>query len=191
MMIEERERVGVFCGARSGVRPDYLEFATAFGAGLARRGVGLVYGAGGVGVMGALADAVLAGGGSVTGVIPHSLHERERADAARGEILVVRSMHERKDLMYRLSSGFAILPGGIGTLDELMEVATWNQLALIAKPLVVVNCKGFFDPMLDMLDHLVEEGFLAADERLLIQVADTADEALDLLGAGKESVSYA
>jgi uncharacterized protein (TIGR00730 family) len=187
--IEERDRIGVFCGARAGVRPEYIQFATEFGAALARRGVGLVYGAGGIGVMGALADAVLAGGGRVTGVIPHSLHERERADQARGEIFVVRSMHQRKDLMYRLSSGFAILPGGIGTLDELMEVATWNQLALIAKPLVVVNCRGFFDPMLDMLDHLVGEGFLSAGERRLIQVADSVDEAFERLGTRKEPVA--
>lgn len=92
-------------------------------------------------------------------------------------------MHERKALMYRLSNGFAVLPGGIGTLDELMEVATWNQLSLMEKPIVVVNHAGFYDPMLAMLDHLVSEGFLTAAERRLIRCADSAEEALDLLGA--------
>jgi uncharacterized protein (TIGR00730 family) len=134
--------------------------------------------------MGALADAVLAAGGSVTGVIPRSLHERERADRARGAVFVVRSMHERKALMYRLSCGFAVLPGGLGTLEELMEVATWNQLALIRKPVVVVNDAGFFDPMLAMFDHLVDEGFVAAEERRLIQVASGPEEAIDRLGLG-------
>ncbi|MEV0737727.1 TIGR00730 family Rossman fold protein [Streptomyces sp. NPDC050549] len=179
---DKSERVAVFCGARPGVQAEYIDFARQFGHSLARRGLDLVYGAGGVGVMGAVADGVLGGGGTVTGVIPRSLHERERADRARGEIFVVRSMHERKALMYRLSSAFAVLPGGIGTLDELMEVLTWNQLSLMEKPIVVVNHGGFFTPMLRMLDHLVAEGFLSADERQLIQVAETAQKALDLLG---------
>lgn len=183
--VTKPERIAVFCGARPGTRSDYLHLAHDFGHTLAAHGMELVYGAGGVGVMGALADAVLEAGGSVTGVIPRDLHERERADKAQGTIFVVRSMHERKALMYRLASGFAVLPGGIGTLDELMEVATWNQLSLIHKPLVVVNHKGFFDPLLDMLDHLVDEGFLAAAERQLIQVAHTPQEAFDHLTATK------
>lgn len=176
------ERVAVFCGARPGVQAEYVDFAREFGRSIARRGLDLVYGAGGIGVMGAVADGVLDAGGTVTGVIPRSLHERERADQARGEIFVVGSMHQRKALMYRLSSAFAVLPGGIGTLDELMEVTTWNQLSLMTKPIVVVNRGGFFTPMIAMLDHLVAEGFLKAEERRLIQVADTAHEALDLLG---------
>src|SRR5579884_2249237 len=163
--------IAVFCGARPGVRADYLDLAQEFGRSLGRRGLDLVYGAGGVGVMGAVADGVLEGGGGVTGVIPHTLHERERSDRARGAIFVVASMHERKALMYRLASGFAVLPGGIGTLDELMEVATWDQLRIMEKPLVVVNHRVFFTPMLAMLDHLVAEGFLSARERRLFQVA--------------------
>ncbi|MGW1889936.1 LOG family protein [Streptomyces sp. NPDC002004] len=180
--IDKSRRIAVFCGARPGVRDDHIDFARRFGRSVARRGLDLVYGAGGVGVMGAVADGVLDGGGAVTGVIPRSLHERERADNARGAVFVVRSMHERKALMYRLSAGFAVLPGGIGTLDELMEVATWNQLSLMEKPIVVVNHGGFFTPMLAMLDHLVAEGFLSAKERRLVQAAETAEEALDLLG---------
>ncbi|MEU6315283.1 TIGR00730 family Rossman fold protein [Streptomyces sp. NPDC047014] len=177
------ERIAVFCGARPGTRPDHVALAHDFGYALARRGRDLVYGAGGVGVMGAVADGVLAGGGTVTGVLPRTLHDRERADRARGEIFVVASMHQRKALMYRLSTGFAVLPGGIGTLDELMEVATWNQLSLMTKPLVVVNHRGFYDPMLAMLDHLVGEGFLTARERGAVRSAETTEDALDLLAA--------
>jgi uncharacterized protein (TIGR00730 family) len=178
-----RRTIGVFCGTRAGARSEYVELAREFGRSLALRGLELVYGAGGVGIMGALADAALAAGGSVTGIIPSTLHARERSDLARGTVYVARSMHERKALMYRLSAGFAVLPGGIGTLDELMEVATWNQLALIDKRLVVVNCRGFFDPMLSMLDHLVTEGFLGPEERSLVRVARDADEAFEQLGA--------
>ncbi|MEU6530764.1 TIGR00730 family Rossman fold protein [Streptomyces sp. NPDC046928] len=176
------ERVAVFCGARPGVQSAYTDVAREFGQLIGRRGLDLVYGAGGVGVMGAVAAGVLDGGGSVTGVIPRSLHERERADKAPGEIFVVRSMHERKALMYRLSAAFAVLPGGIGTLDELMEVMTWNQLSLMEKPIVVLNHQDFFTPMLAMLDHLVAEGFLGEHERRLVQVARTPEEALLLCG---------
>ncbi|MDH6132939.1 uncharacterized protein (TIGR00730 family) [Kitasatospora sp. MAA4] len=174
--------IAVFCGARPGVHPDHLALARDLGAELVRRGAGLVYGAGGVGVMGAIADSVFEAGGDVTGVVPGVLRERERSEEPRGTIHVVSTMHERKSLMYRLASGFAVLPGGIGTLDELMEVATWNQLGIMAKPIVVVNHKGFFDPLLALLDHLVREGFLALHERRLIQVAHTPEDACDLLG---------
>ncbi|MFD7438799.1 TIGR00730 family Rossman fold protein [Streptomyces sp. NPDC059861] len=187
-LVTSNERIAVFCGARPGVRQDHVAYAYEFGRALARRDRDLVYGAGGVGVMGAVADGVLAGGGAVTGVLPRSLHERERADQARGTIFVVRSMHERKALMYKLSAGFAVLPGGIGTLDELMEVATWNQLSLMEKPVVVVNHQGFYDPMLTMLDHLVTEGFLTAKERNLVRSAETTGQALDLLGAPEQAV---
>ncbi|GAA3842329.1 TIGR00730 family Rossman fold protein [Streptomyces coacervatus] len=183
-VIEKSKKIAVFCGARPGTHPEHLLLAEEFGTALARRGLDLVYGAGGVGVMGSVAHAVLAAGGGVTGVIPRLLHERERTDNAPGTVFVVRSMHERKALMYRLSNGFAVLPGGFGTLDELMEVATWNQLSIMRKPIVVVNHRGFFDPMLRMLDHLVEEGFLRAEERRVIQVAQDAEEAMDRLGTG-------
>ncbi|WP_330301293.1 TIGR00730 family Rossman fold protein [Streptomyces sp. NBC_00503] len=189
--VEQVQRIAVFCGARPGVHPEHLRLAEEFGTALAERGLELVYGAGGIGVMGALSSAVMAAGGSVTGVIPRDLHERERADRARGAVFVVRSMHERKALMYRLSSGFAVLPGGIGTLDELMEVATWNQLSFIRKPVVILNHRGFFTPMLAMLDHLVAEGFLTAEERGIFLVADTAHEALDLMGLGTPPLAVA
>ncbi|WP_165975209.1 TIGR00730 family Rossman fold protein [Actinomadura rubrisoli] len=176
-------RIAVFCGARPGSDPGHLRFAREFGTALAQRGLELVYGTGG-GVMGALAEAVAAAGSGITGIVPHSLREQQNADSPRGTIFVVRSLHERKALMYRLCSAFAVLPGGIGTLDELMEVATWNNLCLMDKPIVVVNHLGFFDPMLEMLDHLVRQGFLTREERRLIQVAQSPDEAFDLLRIG-------
>jgi hypothetical protein len=134
--------------------------------------------------MGSVATAALAHGASVTGVIPHDLHEREHSQAAPGEIFVVRTMHERKALMYRLSDSFAVLPGGLGTLDELMEVATWNQLGMHRKPVVLVNSSGYFDPLLGFLDHVVREGFLTPAERRMVWSADGTDEALDLLAPG-------
>ncbi|MFB6977764.1 LOG family protein [Streptomyces scopuliridis] len=175
------ERVGVFCGARPGARPQHLRLATEFGEALAQRGTGLVYGAGGVGIMGAVADAVLDAGAPVTGVIPRQLYERERPDESRTEVIVVETMHERKALMYRLAVGFAVLPGGLGTLDELLEVATWNQLGIHHKPLVLVNQGGFFDPLLTLLDNMVSDGFISQEERFVIQVASGVEEALDRL----------
>ncbi|MFD7122053.1 TIGR00730 family Rossman fold protein [Streptomyces sp. NPDC059922] len=175
------ERVGVFCGARPGARPQHLRLATEFGEALAQRGTGLVYGAGGVGIMGAVADAVLDAGAPVTGVIPRQLYEREQPDESRTEVIVVETMHERKALMYRLAVGFAVLPGGLGTLDELLEVATWNQLGIHHKPLVLVNRGGFFDPLLTLLDNMVSDGFISQEERFVIQVASGVEEALDCL----------
>ncbi|MGW5369305.1 LOG family protein [Streptomyces sp. NPDC004009] len=176
------KNVGVFCGSRTGASPAYVESAKSLGAELARRGAGLVYGAGGVGIMGALATAALGGGARVTGVIPHDLYERERPDLTRGEIYVARTMHERKALMYRLSDGFAVLPGGFGTLDEVMEVATWNQLGFHSKPVVLINCDGYYNPLISLLDHMVAQGFISLEERGLLRVAENTHTALDQLG---------
>ncbi|WP_405783142.1 TIGR00730 family Rossman fold protein [Streptomyces sp. NBC_00859] len=175
-------RVGVLCGSRGGRTPLYVESATALGDALGRRGADLVYGAGGSGVMGAVSQAAHRAGAKVTGVIPHALHERERAVEACGEIFVVPSMHERKALIYRLSDAFLVLPGGFGTLDELMEVATWNQLGYHQKPVVLVNVREFFQPLISMLDRMEEEGFFTARERSIVRVADGTDAALDMLG---------
>ncbi|WUH88763.1 TIGR00730 family Rossman fold protein [Streptomyces sp. NBC_00433] len=175
-------RVGVLCGSRGGRTPLYVEAAAALGDALGRRGADLVYGAGGSGVMGAVSQAAYRAGARVTGVIPHALHERERAVEACGEVFVVSSMHERKALMYRLSDAFLVLPGGFGTLDELMEVATWNQLGYHRKPVVLVNVGEFFQPLISMLDRMEEEGFFTARERSIVRAADGADAALDLLG---------
>ncbi|MEV7232521.1 TIGR00730 family Rossman fold protein [Streptomyces sp. NPDC051020] len=179
--VQRADRIGVFCGARPGTRAAYLEAAWEFGTALAARNLGLVYGAGGIGIMGSVAKATLAGGGTVTGVIPQDLFDREKPEPGHGELFVVRSMHERKALMYRLSSAFAVLPGGFGTLDELMEVSTWNQLGFHRKPVVLVNEAGFFDPLTALLDNIVAEGFMSPADRALIQVAGNATEALALL----------
>lgn len=173
--------IATFCGARPGRDAAYTAVARDFGAALGRRGCGLVYGAGGVGVMGAVAGAALAHGATVTGVVPHDLHVREKSQEAPGQIFVVRTMHERKALMYRLSSAFAVLPGGFGTLDELMEVATWNQLGMHRKRVVLLNARGYFDPLLGFLDHAAQEGFMTPEERKIVTVADDVDEALDQL----------
>jgi uncharacterized protein (TIGR00730 family) len=174
--------VGVFCGSRDGASAAYVEAARSLGAELARRGAGLVYGAGGVGVMGAIASAALRGGARVTGVIPRDLYERERPGRTNGKIVIARTMHDRKALMYRLSDGFAVLPGGFGTLEELMEVVTWNQLGFHCKPVVLVNCDGYYDPLISMLDHMATQGFISPDDRALIGVAITPEDALDQLG---------
>ncbi|KMS71198.1 LOG family protein [Streptomyces viridochromogenes] len=186
--VQTGTRIAVFCGARPGATTKHLALAEEFGAAMGRRSLGLVYGAGGVGVMGTVARTALRHGVSVTGVIPTELHERERSDAAPGEIFVVRSMHERKALMYRLSHAFAVLPGGLGTLDELMEVATWNQLGMHSKPTVLVNASGYFDPLLSFLDHVVREGFLTSVERDMVRSADDVEEALDLLAPDSREV---
>ncbi|KUJ70107.1 hypothetical protein ACZ90_07085 [Streptomyces albus subsp. albus] len=181
---QKSRRIAVFCGARPGTRREHLDLARDFGTALARHGLDLVYGAGGTGVIRAVADGVLEHGGGVTGVVPWTLHQREPAGRAPGAVFMVRSMHDRKALVYQLASGFAVLPGGLDTLDEFMEVATWSSLSLLDKPVVVLNHRGFYDPMLRMLDHLVVEGFLTAREHRLVQVAETVEEALALLGAG-------
>ncbi|MFF9365241.1 LOG family protein [Streptomyces griseoluteus] len=182
-------KIAVFCGSRPGVGAEHVTLAHDFGEAMAARGSGLVYGAGGTGVMDAVARGVLRGGASVTGVVPYDLREREKSFEVQGEVFVVRNMHERKALMYRLSDAFAVLPGGIGTLEELMEVATWNQLGFHRKPLVLVNRDGFYDPLVRLLDHLVEQGFLAPDERSLIHETPDVQHALDLLGCRRARVA--
>ncbi|UOZ06996.1 TIGR00730 family Rossman fold protein [Amycolatopsis sp. WQ 127309] len=136
-------RIGVFCGARTGGQPQHMETARQFGTALAGRGASVVYGGGAVGLMGAVSGAALAAGALVTGVVPTHLYDSEDAGRSGGETVVVPSMHKRKALMYYLSDAFAVLPGRLGTLDELMEVATWNKLGLHRKPLVLVDPSGF------------------------------------------------
>ena len=171
----------IFCGVRPGTRADYLWVAEDFGVQLARRGAALVFGGSGIGIMGALSRAAAAGGAPVTGVIPQHLYDRERSTITVTDLRIVNSMHERKSLMYDLADGFVALPGGIGTMDELFEIVTWAQLGLHAKPTIVLNHGGYYDPLIALLDHAVTEGFLMPAERNLVQVAHTAEEALNLL----------
>lgn len=170
--------VGVFCGSSSGNGDRYLDAARSLGSLLAAEGVELVYGGGEVGLMGALADACLGGGGHVTGVIPTRLFRREVAHRGITELHEVATMHERKALMYDRSDAFIALPGGLGTLDELAEVATWSQLGLHAKPLVLLDVDGFWSPFVELLDSMVTAGLLRPENRSLVGLQTDAESAL-------------
>ena len=164
------ERVCVFCGASPGARPGYAEATREVARLLAAEGIGVVYGGGGVGLMGTLADAVIAEGGHLTGVIPRALVEREIAHRDVMDMRVVGSMHERKALMAELSDAFVALPGGIGTLEELFEVYTWAQLGLHEKPCALLNVEGYYDGIADFLAQAVAERFLREETRDLLMV---------------------
>ena len=166
------KRICVFCGSNAGARSEYAEAARALATVLAERKLGIVYGGGNVGLMGVLADAALARGGEVIGVIPQKLVDKEVAHHGVTELLVVETMHERKALMNDLSDAFLALPGGFGTLDEFFEVLTWAQLGFHGKPCALLNVAGYYDGMLAMLDHAVTERFLRPAHRELI-IADT------------------
>ncbi len=165
-------RLCVFLGSNAGHRADYAEAAVALGTLLAREGIGLVYGGASVGLMGRLADAALAAGGEVIGVIPRGILEREVAHKGLADLRVVGSMHERKALMAELADGFVALPGGVGTLEELFEVWTWAQLGSHEKPCALLNVAGYYDRLLGFLDHVVGEGFMRAAHRDMLLVAD-------------------
>jgi uncharacterized protein (TIGR00730 family) len=174
-------RVCVFCGASSGRTPQYATAARAFGEELARRGIGLVYGGGRVGLMGAVADGALAAGGEAIGVIPQALVDRELAHPGLTELHVVGSLHERKALMADLSDAFVALPGGFGTLDELMEQLTWAQLGLHAKPVGLLEVNGYWAPLIALARHATEEGFVRESDLAAIAVGDDARLLLDRL----------
>ncbi|HXR45088.1 MAG TPA: TIGR00730 family Rossman fold protein [Pseudolysinimonas sp.] len=175
-------RVCVFSGSSSGVRPEYRRAAEALGQTLAARRIGLVYGGAQVGLMGAVADAALAAGGEVIGVIPEALVAKEIAHPGLTELRVVASMHQRKALMADLADAFIALPGGWGTLEEFFEVLTWAQLGLHRKPCGLLNVGGYFDGLLAFAGHAVAEGFVRPDHRELIVVAGGAAEMLERLG---------
>jgi uncharacterized protein (TIGR00730 family) len=172
-------RICVFCGSSPGVRASYAAAATALGAELVRRGLGLVYGGGSVGLMGVLADAVLGAGGEAIGVIPRGLASRELAHAGLTELRVVESMHQRKATMASLVDAFVALPGGLGTLEETLEVLTWSQLGIHDKPVGVLNTEGYYDGLIRLLTHAVREGFVHPDHVGLIVFGDTPAELLD------------
>jgi uncharacterized protein (TIGR00730 family) len=163
-------RICVFCGSSPGAGPAYLEQATALGALLAERGIGLVYGGASVGTMGAVADGALAAGGEVVGVIPEHLSRVEISHAGLTELHVVADMHERKAKMAALADGFLALPGGVGTLEELFEIWTWAQLGLHAKPLGLVDIGGFYRPLWTFVEHMVTEGFVRPQHRDLVSM---------------------
>jgi uncharacterized protein (TIGR00730 family) len=172
--------VCVFCGSNVGAAAGFGEMASALGVGLARRGVRLVYGGGHVGLMGAVADAALRAGGDVLGVMPRHLVDREIAHTGLTELVVTSSMHERKARMAELSDGFIALPGGFGTIEEVVEVLTWNQLGLVTKPVVFLDVGGFWSPLLSFFDAAVDAGFVRDVHRSLAQRATSVEEAVDL-----------
>ncbi|HEX4154332.1 MAG TPA: TIGR00730 family Rossman fold protein [Acidobacteriaceae bacterium] len=171
--------VAVFCAAAMGVKVEYGAAATELGRTLAEREIGLIYGAARIGLMGAVADATLAAGGYVVGVIPHVLVDKEIAHDGLSELHVVDTMHTRKRLMGEKADAFLILPGGFGTFEELFEVLAWQTLKLHEKPVVLLNTAGFYDTMLEFLDVCEREGMLRGNRRCLL-VANTVNEALRL-----------
>ena len=170
---QETRGICIYCGARSGADPIYEDAARALGTALGQSGYPLIYGGGAVGMMGALADAALAAGGRVVGVIPHAMVEREWAHSGLSELIVVDTMHARKAAMARRAQCFVALPGGLGTLEELAESLSWAQLEFHQQPLFLLNTRGYFNPLLSFVDHCIEQGFApAADRALLHTVAD-------------------
>ena len=177
------KRICVFAGSAAGHRPGYAAAARALAAELARRRLGLVYGGGSVGLMGVVADAALAAGVEVIGVIPRPIASKELAHGGLTELRLVATMHERKATMASLVDGFIALPGGLGTFEETLEMLTWSQLGVHAKPVGVLNVAGYYDGLRRWLSHARDEGFLRPDNFALLLTGDTASELLDRLAA--------
>jgi uncharacterized protein (TIGR00730 family) len=171
----------VYCGSGPGTDPSFVKAATAFGAILADNDIGLVYGGGSVGLMGAVAAATLAKGGRVTGIIPEFLSNRERPFVDAQELIVTRDMHERKRIMFERSDAFVALPGGIGTLEEVVEQLTWAQLGRHKKPILAANIGGFWDPLCALLDHMEKLAFIRNGLSVSLLVADKVEDILPKL----------
>ena len=175
------KRICVFCGSSVGARAEYAEAARALARELVRRGLGVVYGGGSVGLMGILADAALAEGGEVIGVIPRGLARKELLHTGLTELRVVESMHERKATMAELADAFVALPGGLGTLEETLEVLTWSQLGIRRKPVALLNVRGYWDALLELLGRAVEEGFVRREYLGLLLTGEAPGELLERL----------
>lgn len=178
-------RVCVFCGSSVGLDPAYADAARAMGRALVDRGLSLVYGGGQVGLMGVIADAVLEAGGEVIGVIPHALNAREIAHHRLTKLHVVDSMHERKALMASLSDAFLAMPGGFGTYEEIFEAITWTQLGVHRKPCGLLNVAGFYDPIVQFLDHAVTEQFIRPEHRGVVLVDSDGSRLLDRISQAR------
>ncbi|HKX28957.1 MAG TPA: TIGR00730 family Rossman fold protein [Blastocatellia bacterium] len=181
----EIKRICVFCGSSPGRREAYQEQAQALARAMVARGIGLVYGGGGIGLMGTLAQAMIAAGGEVIGVIPYGLASKERALEAdledRVETRVVKTMHERKAMMTTLADAFIAMPGGFGTFDELFEALTWAQLGIHRKPIGLLNVEGYFDPLISMIDRAIAERFVKPTYRRLIAQSNEIEALLEML----------
>ncbi len=173
-------RLCVYCGSGPGRNPAYMQAADDLGVEMAKADIGLVYGGGGMGLMGQVARGVLSAGGHVTGIIPEFLVSKERMLEDVSELIVTRTMHERKTLMFEKATGFVALPGGVGTLEELAEITTWAQLGQHAKPLIVCNIENYWDPLLVLFEHMRAENFIRAGMEVLVEVAKTAAEVVPI-----------
>lgn len=180
------KRLCVYCGSAEGRLPSYRAAAEQLGRALAAAGIELVYGGGRIGLMGRVADTVLTGGGRVTGIIPAHLHDREVGHHGVSELQVVGSMHERKQRMFEMSDAFAVLPGGLGTLDEFFEIITWKQLSLHDKPVVVLNVAGYWQKLIALIDHAIDSGFAPPRARGFFTVVDSVEALMQSLAASHE-----
>lgn len=180
-MPEAKKRICVFCGSQEGRRSEYAAAARELGEELVRRDYGLVFGGGAVGLMGVVADTVLAAGGTATGVIPHGLMAREVGYEGLDDLRIVATMHERKALMAELSEAFIVLPGGLGTLEEAFEAMTWHQLGIHLKPCGFLDVGGYWQPLLRLLGQMIEEGFFRSENRHLYLLEDNPADLLDAL----------
>jgi uncharacterized protein (TIGR00730 family) len=174
-------RICVFCSANSGGAGGYTEFAERLGTAMAWQGIGLVWGGSRQGLMGSIARAAQIAGGWVTGIILADSVDKERAAGPNTELYVAKTMHERKSLMYQLSDGFVVLPGGFGTMEQFLEITAWAKLGRHRKPITLANVGGYFDAVLEWLDRAVADGFVTAGERRLVRSADTSEEVLGQL----------
>ena len=178
--------VCVYCGSREGSNLKYRSEAVLLGKSLARENIELVYGGGGIGLMGILANAVLDNGGVVRGVFPSALEAKEFAHPELTEIIHVGSMHERKSKMMELAEAFVVLPGGIGTMEEFFEVWTWNQIGILQKPVVLINVDNYYEKLIDFIEKMFTDGFISARHRDLLLIEETSDRALKrILECGK------
>ena len=182
-------RICIYCGSSPGANPRYLAAARQLGKTIARDGASLVYGGGDLGLMGEVARAVLAGGGRVTGIIPAFLQQRERVLGEAQELVVVPDMHTRKRLMFERADAFVALPGGIGTLEELVEQLTWAQLGQHTKPIVMVDIDGFWQPLLALLDHMRREGFIRESDNSTPVVVDRVEDVLPIVMRAREAAA--
>jgi uncharacterized protein (TIGR00730 family) len=174
-------RICVYCGSGAGVDPAFVESARAFGAILARNNIGLIFGGGAIGMMGAIAKSVVENGGKVTGIIPEFLVAREHAMQSADNLIVTRDMHERKRKMFEMADAFVAMPGGIGTLEEIVEQITWVQLGRHRKPILLANIKHFWDPLCALIDHMKSLEFIREDLSFDLLVADKVDDILPML----------
>jgi len=180
------QSICVFCGSKEGGDPKHREIALRLGEILAERGIRLIYGGGGIGLMGILADSVLSHGGAVTGIIPDFLMRYEVGDVAGVETVIVGSMHDRKNRMFEMADAFVVLPGGLGTLDETIEITTWKQLRLHDKPIVLINEGGFWEPLLDLVNRVIVGGYAHEKVNELFTVVESVEEVLKAIEEAPE-----